>query len=211
MIFSAVLLAAIHCHAATVTWIGGSGDNSWQNPKNWSGNALPSAVDDVVIHAGTVALADGVIAISGLTLANGVNLTVQGNSAHLTVNNGANVDGNLYVSGGSVLSLPGLTFYPVNKALEWKVEGANSIVDIPNLTNLVSGSTYGATLGLKALSGGPIQLPKVVQITDPQPYYHSGVTVLADGPGDRRENQRQFRRHRLLDCDATDASVETLD
>src|SRR5688572_26870408 len=35
--------------AATVSWDGGGGNNSWQTAANWSGNVLPGANDDVVI------------------------------------------------------------------------------------------------------------------------------------------------------------------
>jgi hypothetical protein len=38
--------------AASVVWLGTlSGD--WTNPGNWSGNAVPTAADDVVIPSGT--------------------------------------------------------------------------------------------------------------------------------------------------------------
>ena len=40
----------IHLDAATVTWIGGSGD--WSTPANWSTDSLPGTNDDVVIEAG---------------------------------------------------------------------------------------------------------------------------------------------------------------
>ena len=35
--------------AATVSWDGGGGNNSWQTAANWSGNVLPGPNDDVVI------------------------------------------------------------------------------------------------------------------------------------------------------------------
>lgn len=36
---------------AFVLWDGGGGDNSWHNPLNWSGDALPTAADHVMIDA----------------------------------------------------------------------------------------------------------------------------------------------------------------
>ena len=44
------LLATLSVRAATVTWVGGSGD--WSAPANWSSHALPGTNDDVVIGAG---------------------------------------------------------------------------------------------------------------------------------------------------------------
>src|SRR5678816_328359 len=36
---------------AFVLWDGGGGDTDWDNPLNWTGDALPTAVDHVLIDA----------------------------------------------------------------------------------------------------------------------------------------------------------------
>ena len=37
----------------TITWDGGGGDLSWQNPLNWSGDQVPGSADDAVINVPT--------------------------------------------------------------------------------------------------------------------------------------------------------------
>jgi hypothetical protein len=43
------MLSGTSSLAATVTWSGAGGDNLWSNPANWTGGALPTSADDVVI------------------------------------------------------------------------------------------------------------------------------------------------------------------
>jgi hypothetical protein len=53
-------------HAATVSWGGGGGDDSWHTAANWSGDAVPTAQDDVVINRPatlTVVLSQGSVAV----------------------------------------------------------------------------------------------------------------------------------------------------
>src|SRR5258706_16405308 len=65
--------------AATSSWTGGGGDNSWHNPANWAGSVLPGQNDDVVINGtGEVVFSSGTTTVRSLqstrnfTLAGGI-------------------------------------------------------------------------------------------------------------------------------------------
>lgn len=70
------LLAPAELRSATITWDGEGGDFRWQNPMNWSGDALPGTDDDVVIAAaGDVTIrSEADVVIGSLQCANHLNL-----------------------------------------------------------------------------------------------------------------------------------------
>jgi hypothetical protein len=88
-----------------------------------------------------------------------------------------NIDkSSLYVSGGAVLSLPGLRSYGGRTdcgSSTWQASGAGSVLDLSGLTNLAGGDC--GSVNIQALSGGQVVLSNVVRIPD------SNVSVLADG------------------------------
>jgi phage baseplate assembly protein gpV len=95
-------------HAATVTWIGGSGD--WNTPANWSTGALPGPSDDVVLDVPgdmTITHSSGTHAVNSIqsqerfTLSGGT-LTVS--AASLLVSNVTVGGGTLSGSGDSTIS-----------------------------------------------------------------------------------------------------------
>ncbi|MCV2370278.1 beta strand repeat-containing protein [Roseateles oligotrophus] len=49
------LFGAASVSAATVTWVGGS-EGRWNLPSNWSGNALPTSFDDVLLGSSSVSI-----------------------------------------------------------------------------------------------------------------------------------------------------------
>ena len=51
ILFIAMSISAISLHAATVTWQGTT-DTDWETATNWSGGAVPTAEDDVIIPGG---------------------------------------------------------------------------------------------------------------------------------------------------------------
>ena len=106
--FLCLFLLGGNALAATITWDGGGGNNSWHDPANWSGDVVPGSADDVVI---SVANANVTITntteVSGLTLAVGVRLTAQGAGNILTANGTTTVEGaNLKAIQGASLNLP---------------------------------------------------------------------------------------------------------
>lgn len=87
-------LFAIHgsASALVVTWDGGGDGSSWEDPLNWSTNALPGPADDVTIALGTgVTLTRGVVSIASLNVSR--DLTLAGGSLA--------VAGSFTISGGS--------------------------------------------------------------------------------------------------------------
>src|SRR5262249_41855318 len=85
---------------AAVFWDGGGDGTNWTDARNWSGDVLPGAADDVTIPAGGPAVSyfDGTTAVNSLTSSRLVNMQV----GTLTVAGPATVT-DLTVSGGSVV------------------------------------------------------------------------------------------------------------
>ena len=100
-------------------------------------------------------------------------------SISLTLDGVTNIDGaHLSVSGGAVLTLPGVRSFRNSIeccGAQWIATGAGSVLNLPGLTNL-SGSALSWYMNLQALAGGQVVLSNVVTIPD------SYLSVLADGP-----------------------------
>ena len=107
----------------------------------------------------------------GVTLESGVTLTLPGVT---------NIDGaNFTVSGGAMLSLPGVSRYRQNSTecgATWLASGEGSIIDLPGLTNLTgfNCSILGG-VSIQALAGAHVLLTNLAVIPD------GPVSVLADG------------------------------
>src|SRR4051812_32361344 len=87
---------------AAVAWTGAGDGVNWTNTANWSGNALPTAADDVTINVAAnpnIVLASGTQSIHSLNLAE--NLSVNGGSLGVATTASSTV--NVGVSGGTVL------------------------------------------------------------------------------------------------------------
>ena len=48
-LISILILLASLVHAGVVIWDGETDDKGWMEPKNWDGDVVPAANDDVVI------------------------------------------------------------------------------------------------------------------------------------------------------------------
>lgn len=73
----------------------------------------------------------------------------------------------LAVSGGLVMTLPGLTSYDntgLNASRAFEANGTNSRVNLPNLT-LVRGGSGGFDVSFRALNGGVVDIPLLAQVT----------------------------------------------
>ena len=98
-LFIGVMIAAAGASAATVSWDGEGDGQSWHDPLNWSGNALPAAMDDAVLTppAGTtVVFAGSDSAIRRLDVQGALRLA----SGHLDVGETATVSGTIELGGG---------------------------------------------------------------------------------------------------------------
>ena len=87
--------AAAACDAATKTWDGGAGTDSWTAPANWSPDGLPTPADDVCIAGASVTVPTSAAARTfqiasgaGVTISSGAQLAVAG-PAGSSVDSGA--------------------------------------------------------------------------------------------------------------------------
>ncbi len=114
-------------------------------------------------------------------LANGGNINLNlGADGFISTAQLTNITGaNFTVSGGAVMSLPGVVNYQPPTACEsiaWQVSGAGSELSLPALTNL-TGNLVCGLLTVKALSGGQVLLGNVQDV-------HNGyMSFLSDGTG----------------------------
>ncbi len=96
----------IHADTPTITWIGGGDGFSWNDPANWSTDAIPSTTDVPSITSGTFLLirAESNITISGLEI-NSSDITLSLNGYDLTITN--DFDNSGYVDDTPLLSIGG--------------------------------------------------------------------------------------------------------
>ncbi len=96
-----VATALLPVNAATVSWVGGSGD--WNTAANWSSGALPTTNDDVVINPAstsvTVTHASGIHAVKSLASQRAFSLT----GGSLTVSNTVQVNNTFTLAGGTLV------------------------------------------------------------------------------------------------------------
>lgn len=88
-------------YLALVLWDGGGNGTAWEDPLNWSGDALPGPADDVVIDVPStpaITLSSGNRSIRSLVLAE--SLTITGGS--LAVATTASVTGAVTLNGGTI-------------------------------------------------------------------------------------------------------------
>jgi len=129
-------------------------------------------------YGGFTAREGGEIRLPVLGAAARVSLTTGVDSALVLPALAAISDGNLALSGGGVLSLPGLQSYErttCSGSLSWQVQGSNSVIELPGLTNLVVSGGCGHYLSIQALAGGRMLLTNLVTLD-------GAVSVRADGP-----------------------------
>jgi hypothetical protein len=94
-----LVLFPIPLFAARVSWIGGSGD--WNTATNWSTDALPGTIDDVVINAGTaitVTISSGTHVVKSILSQQTFVLS----GGTLSVLNTMQVNNNFNLSGGTL-------------------------------------------------------------------------------------------------------------
>ena len=103
----------------------------------------------------------------------------------------SNIDGaSLLVYDGVTLSLPAATSYNHastgnSQVRTLRAEGAGSVLSLPNVTSITSGSHYGSELDIQALWGGQILLGHVTEIAEPSDgdLRQRAIDILAQGAG----------------------------
>jgi hypothetical protein len=58
--FFILLFLSLYC-SAQKKWDGGGGNSQWSNALNWTGNSVPSSIDDVILDNSIVAVSYSVI------------------------------------------------------------------------------------------------------------------------------------------------------
>src|SRR3954469_8218065 len=161
--FAGVCLLGFNARAATVTWIGPTGD--WNSATNWSAGALPQADDDVVINGPgiTVTHSSGTHTIKSLQ----TDQTCTLSGGTLTLVSTSQVSGTFNLSAGALAGSGDLT---VAGTFNWS-----------GGTMSGSGKTIiAASTGTLNMSGGTHELYRVLQ-NDGTATWTLGVIVMADG------------------------------
>ncbi len=123
---------------------------------------------------------NGTVDDSSLTSLSNVNLNVDGAGQNLTLAGLTSYgSGNITVSGGATLSLPGITSYTGNATTTTlEATGAGSTLNLANLASVTQpGNTYAEQTQFEALAGGRVNLPALKTI-------NTGTVILeSDGTG----------------------------
>ncbi|MBI5383403.1 MAG: hypothetical protein HZA90_01810 [Verrucomicrobia bacterium] len=204
-------LAATLAHAATITWDGGGGDLSWQNPLNWSGDQVPGPSDDAVINVAAnvtiVCNADvtvrSVQCQGGLLISGGV-LTVTAGSSFIDgtftllasqklIANGGGVvfaargttviRGHLMANYDAAIVLTNVTSLVVSDA-DMNVEAGTwggGLVDLSGVTNVVVGPSL--SLVIRASNGSRVDLSRARITGNIASVYVSGAGSVVDLSG----------------------------
>ncbi len=139
-VFSAITLQP---HAATVSWVGGSGD--WNAPANWSGGALPGPADDVVIDLPgdlTITHSSGDDAVQSIQCSE--SFVLSGGS--LSVANATQFSANFNLNGGELTGSGDVT---ATNTFNWTggtMTGAGKTIIPAGATLTIWGGTLGREL-----------------------------------------------------------------
>ena len=181
-------------HSAARTWTGSVGNALWSDAGNWSDGTVPSLGDDITIPslpagANSVRVTTDV-SIRGLTVAAGSTLSVEGSSFEAT--GGSQLDGvSLTVSGGAVLSLPGLLSWQIPAVswslIPWTATDRGSRLELANLSEIrISTSSMNCSMAINATRGGTVSMPALVRLTGEGGTCcggGSGINLSASGQG----------------------------
>ncbi len=168
--------------AATVSWIGGSGD--WNTVSNWSTGALPGSDDDVLIGAGssiTVTHSSGTHAVKSIQSQQAFVLS----GGLLTVSNTVQVNSTFTLAGGSLVQATVLqgtngASFVVNVSGTLDGVTVNGMLDVGNTVNGAQLTvTNGLGLNGTALMGNPTnQWPGNIIFTGSQTLSGNGTVVF---------------------------------
>jgi hypothetical protein len=125
LIFALFFIASYSSFAATVTWDGGGGTQSWDNANNWNPNSIPGPSDDVIIPDGSIVFYD---MPTGSTIAS------------LIVGGGAS--GTLSFDGSSARQLSVSGSITISPMANFNVAGPNQIHSLFIGGNLINNGTF---------------------------------------------------------------------
>ncbi|MBI5884062.1 MAG: hypothetical protein HZB91_13280 [Elusimicrobia bacterium] len=148
----AVLLIGGPLEAATIIWVGGSGDNNWYSAGNWSPAQVPAGADNVTIDANvTVAVnaSSPAIIFNTLTLGDAAGT----NAPTLRVSTTIITSGSLQVHANAVLQQDATNQLVLGSAV---VASGGKITQTANTTTLSSEINLKVTGSLNVQAGGLI-------------------------------------------------------
>jgi len=125
----------------------GAVDTDWNNTGNWSGNVVPSSLDDVTINGGATfyPVITTNITCNSLTLSSGAALIINAGTFNVTVL--SDIDGILTISGGAAYDADG-NFDATGGVIDFTGAG---ILDLASIVNSLG--TLDNTLGTVIYSG----------------------------------------------------------
>lgn len=97
------LVSIISPELRAATTFTGAIDNTWEQPFNWSGSAVPTGTDDAIIGVGLTAVSSGVGNVAQSVFATGSTLDVVGGDLTAPIN--AADGGSINLTGGAVSSV----------------------------------------------------------------------------------------------------------
>jgi hypothetical protein len=134
-------------------WTGGGDNVHWSDPANWSGNAVPTASDDVIISVPsatiTTTLDSGSIAVRSLT--SDENLTITGAGSSLTVSANTTINGNLSIENGGRFTVAPNSAALAKLTSSLSVAGAGSKLDLNNNDLLIDYTTASPLAAVQSL------------------------------------------------------------
>ena len=184
-----VTLSALHTINTGTVVLESDGTNSALNVSALTGFTEANGWTTSTLQASN----GGTVSDSSLASLSDVNVNIAGAAENLTLGSLTSYgSGNITVSGGATLSLPGLTGYTGNSGTTTlEATGAGSTLTLANLATITeSANSYQATTQFEALAGGTVALSALHTI-------NTGTVVLeADGSQQRIEPVGPDRLHR---------------
>ena len=135
-------------------WTGGGDNVHWSDPANWSGNAVPTASDDVIISVPSATITtvlDGGGNVSVHSLTSDENLTINGAGSSLTVSANSTISGNLSIQNGGRFTVATNSAALTKLASSLSITGAGSKLDLNNNDLLIDYSSSSPLVAVQNL------------------------------------------------------------
>ncbi len=110
---------------STVVWTGDGGDNNWDNPANWSTDALPDSGDDVTINIAANVVHSDAVTDSIQSLTSTEPLTISGGT--LSIASASSTSGPLVIDGGTLTGTGDLTVNGLLTLTSGTISGSGTV------------------------------------------------------------------------------------
>ena len=148
----------------------------------------------MTIASGSLTVTDDAYVAGAFGLSDGASVTASGAGVSFAAAGPvAAVGASFNAKSGATIALPALTSYVVgvgSSPISFLADGTGSLLDLPNLATITNDSN-GGDLYLKAVGGGHVHLPAVMQIsTGGRSASAHGVRAIASGNGSQVDLSR---------------------